>query len=368
VKLLLYGIGCAAVFYQLLALAAALRHACERRRRGSGKLPGVSILKPIRGLDPSFYEAIRSHARQRYPEFEILFGAGDPEDPAVAEVRRLQAEFPEVPIRFLHTTAVALNRKVATLMELAREARYPVWLVNDSDIEVKPDYLERVVAPLESEKVGIVTCLYRARPSSVAGAWESLGIAVDFMPSVLVARLLGVREFGLGATLVFRAEDLKRVGGFEALADYIADDYQLARHITARGGASYLSEVVVDTHLGDSTWKAVWRHQVRWARTIRVSRGGGFLGLPVTQAGVWALAAAAGGAWWLAGGLAAVRIVAGVVTGAGLIGNRTALWAAPLIPLWDLWAFAVWAMGLAGTEVEWRGGRMKLQADGRIVR
>ncbi|MCX6624272.1 MAG: glycosyltransferase, partial [Acidobacteria bacterium] len=231
-KLLLFGFGCAAIFYQLLALVAALRHRFAARTAPAGELPPVSILKPIHGLDPHFYEAIRSHACQNYPEFEILFGVNDPRDPSLAEIERLQQEYPNLAIRLVRTNPQAANGKVGTLIELARLARHPVWLVNDSDIEVPPDYLRRVVSPLARPDVGIVTCLYRALPSSLAGAWESLGIAVDFMPSVLVARLVGVREFGLGATLVFRAADLQRVGGFEALADFIADDYQLARNIT----------------------------------------------------------------------------------------------------------------------------------------
>ena len=272
VRLLLFGFGCAAIFYQLLALVAALRHRFAARPEPAAELPAVSILKPIRGLDPHFYEAIRSHANQKYPEFEILFGADDPSDPAVAEIERLQREYPDVVIRLVRTSATAANGKVGKLVELGRLARYPVWLVNDSDIQVPPDYLRRVVAPLARADVGIVTCLYRALPSSLAGAWESLGIAVDFMPSVLVARLLGVREFGLGATLVFRAEDLRRVGGFEALADFIADDYQLAKNITRLGPGSFLSDVVVDTHLGDSGWVGVETPGAMGAYHSRVAR------------------------------------------------------------------------------------------------
>ncbi len=366
VTLLLAGIGCAAIFYQFLALIAALRHRFGPKEAPAVELPPVSILKPIHGLDPHFYEAIRSHALQDYPEFEILFGVNNPKDPALVEIERLQQEYPNVSIRLVKTDSQAANGKVGTLIELARVARHPVWLVNDSDIQVPPGYLRQVVAPLARTEVGIVTCLYRARPSSLAGAWESLGIAVDFMPSVLVARLLGVREFGLGATLVFRAKDLQRVGGFEALADFIADDYQLAKQITQLGSGSFLSQVVVDTHLGNTGWSGVWRHQVRWARTIRVSRGGGYLGLPVTQAGLWAAVALAAGDWRLALVLVAARVVSGVVGGGWVIGNRAAVTAFFLIPLWDLWAFVVWAVGLMGNQVEWRGGHMRLLPDGRI--
>lgn len=366
--LLLVVLGCAAVLYQVLVLIAALRYHFTRRiAPAPHAFSPVSILKPVHGLDPHFWEAIRSHACQDYQEFEILFGVNDPEDPAIAQIERLQREYPQVRVRLIRTRTKAPNGKVGTLIDLAREAQYPVWLVNDSDIEVPAGYLKRVTAPLARPDVGLVTCLYRARSSSPAGAWESLGIAVDFMPSVLVARLLGVREFGLGATLVFRAGDLRRVGGFEALASYIADDYQLAKQITRLGTSSFLSDVIVDTHLDRAGWRGVWNHQLRWARTIRVSRGGGYLGLPLTQAGLWAALAAAAGQWRLALVLAAIRIFSGTASGAWVIGNRP-VWAAfLLIPLWDLWAFAVWVAGLAGNRVLWRGGRMRLLSDGRIA-
>lgn len=367
-KLLVTVIGCAAVLYQLLALVAALRHRLLGvPPQADGPDRAVSILKPVHGLDPHFYEAIRSHACQDYAEFEILFGVNDPADPAIAEIERLQREYPDVPIQLVRINSQAANGKVGTLIHLARIARYPIWLVNDSDIQVPPDYLKRVVSPLNRPEVGIVTCLYRARPSSLAGAWESLGIAVDFMPSVLVARLLGVREFGLGATLAFRAADLKQSGGFEPLADYIADDYQLAKQITRLGSSSFLSEVVVDTHLSKAGWKGVWEHQLRWARTIRVSRGGGYLGLPVTHAGMWAAVAALAGEWPLALLLLAARMASGVVSGGWVIGSRIAIGAFLLIPLWDVWAFAVWTAGLLGRSVQWRGGKMRLAPDGRIT-
>ncbi len=125
-----------------------------------------------------------------------------------------------------------------------------------------------------------MTCPYRARAHTLAAAWESLGIAVDFMPSALVAPLVGVREFGLGSTLAFRAADLERAGGFAAIAEYLADDYQLAKRITALGKRAVLSTYTVETSLGEATWSGIWQHQLRWARTIRLSKGGGYAGLP----------------------------------------------------------------------------------------
>ena len=353
--------------YHLIAIAAVLKQLWRRAPSGSFAEP-ISILKPVRGLDPHFLEAIRSHAAQDYPAgFELLFGVADPRDPAVAAIVLLAAEFPQLAIRVVHSTTPAPNAKVGVLIDLAREARHPLLLVNDSDILVPAGYLREVVAPLGDAGVGIVTCLYRARGDSWPALWEALGIAVDFAPSVLVAPLVGIREFGLGATLVFRRRSLDEIGGFAALADFLADDYQLARHITQRGPRAYMSRVVVDTALGDDTWAGVWSHQVRWARTIRVSRGGGYLGLPITHAGVWALVLAWSGFWSLAGGVVLVRWVSAWVAGVAVLRSPVARCGFLLAPLWDCWAFVVWIAGLTGDTVQWRDRSLRLDASGRIV-
>ncbi len=352
--------------YQLAALAASLRH-LRRRPPAEGWTPGVSILKPVRGVEPWFEEAVRSHAAQDYPEFEVLFVASSPDDPALGVVRKVMAEMPSAPIRILVGATRALNGKVGLLVDAAREARYPIWVVNDGDITVPQDYLRTVVAPLENPQCAVVTCLYRARASSLAGWWEALGIAADFAPGVLVAPLVGVREFGLGATLAFRAADLARIGGFETLADHLADDYQLAKRLTSLGGRAVLSTTVVETATGDETWGSVWKHQVRWARTIRVSRPGGYRGLPVTHSGLWALLAAVAGYWTWALAVAGLRIAAGWAAGWMVVGSTAARRGWLLIPFWDLWAFAVWLAGLAGDTVEWRGRRLRIGKDGRIL-
>jgi ceramide glucosyltransferase len=359
-----------ALAYQAAALLACLVQRARARRRYArppdGFAPPVSILKPVRGLDEGFEEAIAGHARLDYPEYELLFGVHDPADPAAPAIERLIRQHPGKRIRLIVSRAEAANGKVGVLIDLAREARHDVLLVADSDIAAPPEYLRRVAAPLADEATGVVTCLYRAASSSLAGKWEALGISTDFIPSTLVAPLVGIREFGLGSTLCFRRTDLEAIGGFEAFKDYIADDYQLAKRITSLGRRAAVSEVVVETTLSDPDWASVWRHQVRWARTIRVSRGGGYAGLPVTHAGVWALAAALAGFWPLAAALLAARVLTGVAGGWGVLRYAPALYLAPLIPLWDFWAFAVWIAGFTGRTVEWRGERKRLLPDGRM--
>ena len=362
---LLLAVAAAAFVYQCLALAAALRHLLRRERR-SGWTPPVSILKPVYGPDPHFYECIRSHAVQDYPEFEILFGVSDPADAAVAEIERLAADFPQRRIRLIVCATRAPNGKVGLLADLAAAARHAVLVVNDSDIRVPEDYLRRAVGPLEDPGVGVVTCLYRGRAEGWPGRFEAVGIATDFTPGVLVAPLVGVSEFGLGAMLAFRAADVARAGGFAAIADYLADDYQLSRHIRDLGLRVILSKLVVETWLGDRTWSDVWRHQLRWARTIRVSRGGGYKGLPVTHATLWSLALAAAGLWWLAAALFGTRMMAGLAV-VCVLGDRRTLRDFFLVPLRDLWGAALWACGLFGAEVEWRGLRLRLDRAGRIV-
>jgi len=362
----------AAGVYYLLALVAAARWGVGSGEWAVGKggatpIPHpLSILKPVHGRDPRFYEAIRSHAEQDYPEFEILFGVSDPRDPAIEDIERLRREFALVPISLHVVPTTAPNAKVGLLAELSHHARHPLLLVNDSDIKVPPGYLRAVTAPLADARVGLVTCLYRAAAESPAARWEALGIATEFAPSVLVARLLGVAEFALGSTMALRAETLGEIGGFEAIAGYLADDYQLGSHVSRRGYRIQFAPLVVETNLGAGSWKDVWRHQVRWSRTIRVSRPSGYFGYVVTHATLWALVAFAAGQWSVGALALALRLAAGVWIGAGVLQDRNALRSCWLIPLRDLLGFAVWLAGLFGHTVDWRGQKLRLRADGRI--
>lgn len=362
---LLLAMAAVAFAYQAIALAAALRH-LRRRDNPSGHAPPVSVLKPVHGLDPHFYDCIRSHAAQDYPEFEVLFGVSDPADPAIPEIQRLAEAFPDRRIRLSFVSTRAPNAKVGVLADLAAAARYPLLVINDSDIRVPPDYLRCVAAPLADPRIGVVTCLYRARAEGWPGRLEAVGIATDFAPGVLVAPLVGVSEFGLGATLACRASDLERAGGFAAIADFLADDYQFSRHIRELGLKVFLSRLVVETWLGDRTWAEAWRHQLRWARTIRVSRGGGYAGLFVTHATLWSLALWAAGLGWPAAALFTMRMASALIAAAALRDPNT-LRDFFLIPLRDLWGTALWIGGLFGSEVEWRGLRLRLDRHGRIV-
>jgi ceramide glucosyltransferase len=366
----------AAAYYALVLVAAARWKKTTKARMpvppekttqaGMPVLLPVSILKPVYGRDPGFYEAIVSHATQDYPEFEILFGVKNPDDPALPDIERLRKEFPQLSISLHVVSTRALNAKVGVLEHLAARARYPILLVNDSDILVEPDYLRKVTAPLADPAVGLVTCLYRAAAQSWPSRAEALGIATDFAPSVLVARLLGVVEFALGSTMVFRAEGLRKIGGFSAIDAFLADDYQLSSEFVRHGYRIEFAPIVVETDLGSESFGGSWRHQLRWSRTIRVSRPAGYYGSIVTHATLWSLVAFAAHQWW-AGALAlGLRMIAGLRVGAGILKDPDVARYFWLIPIRDLFGSAVWLCGAFGHHVVWRGLRLRISPDGRI--
>jgi len=358
--------------YQALAIVAGLNHLRRRflrsRQLAVSFRPPVSVLKPVKGLDPNTFDAFVSQASQNYPEFELLFGVADSADPAIFEVRRLQELFPAVPIRLLIGSDPLANGKAGVLANLSRHARHPVWVVNDGDIKVTSRYLLEVVAPLSNSSIGLVTCLYRARAHSLPALWEALGIATDFMPSTLVAQLIGVREFGLGLTLAFHSADLERVGGFAAVGDYLADDYQLAKRLTGFGKHALLSTYTVETSLGDTSWRGSFQHQLRWARTIRTSKGGGYAGLPITHAGMWILLALACGFKGVAFAFLGLRLLSALLSSWLVLGSLQAASICWLAPVWDLYSFVVWLASYAGREVRWRDSVMSIDRQGRILR
>jgi ceramide glucosyltransferase len=252
------------------------------------------------------------------------------------------------------------------LSDLLPEARFPILVINDSDIRVPSDYLRHVVAGLADSETGLVTCLYRPAADTLPARWESLGITTDFAPSVLAALLLGLNEFALGSTLAFRAADLSRIGGFEAFSDYIADDYQLGKRIASSGKRIRLSYAVVETYIAGRTWRDVWNHQVRWAATVRVSQGAGYAGLPVANAAFWSIVALAGGLPFLALFLLLLRYATGFL-GAAVLRDRAPLRLWYLLPFRDLWGLVVWAAGWSRRDVIWRDRRLRLDSRGRIL-
>jgi ceramide glucosyltransferase len=349
--------------------------AADKSVRPPQALPSVSILKPLKGTDPEMYASFRSHCLQDYPEYEIIFGVSQADDPALELVKRLKQEFPEHAIRALVCDQrLGTNIKVSNLAQMSREARYGIFVVSDSDIRVPPDYLRPVVKLLSETKVGLVTCLYRGVASVTLGSrLESLGISTDFIPGVLAARAVesGIR-FGLGSTLAFRRGDLQAIGGFEAFADYLADDYELGKRIAALGREVKLSNVVVETFLPRYTLREFVQHQLRWARTVRDARPWGYAGLGLTFGLPWALlavAAALGASWtWaLLIAVLAMRLAITFAVGMRVLRDRQALAMFPLLPLRDIVALLVWMVSFAGHTVVWSGDRFELK-EGKLTR
>ena len=261
--------------YQFRVLARQFRAHCHETASESATQPAVSILKPIKGADPDMYEALRSHCVQNYSDYEILFGITDPDDAAAPLIENLKQEFPERTIHIVRCEKrLGANGKVSSLAQLAKSATYDFLVVSDSDIRVESDYLHKVISELQSPGVGLVTCLYRGTARGTIGSkLEALGISTDFVPGVLAANFIerGIR-FGLGSTLAFRKRELDAIGGFEAIVDYLGDDYELGRCIAEKNLRVELSSAVVETHLPAYGFGGFFAHQLRWARTIRASR------------------------------------------------------------------------------------------------
>ncbi|MCU0229243.1 MAG: bacteriohopanetetrol glucosamine biosynthesis glycosyltransferase HpnI [Bryobacterales bacterium] len=362
----LWTMAAVSALYQLLSLVAGIRHALRVAPPPSA-FPAISVLKPMHGLDLGLDEALASFAAQDYPEFEVLLAVDHAEDPAAAVARRVMAAYPAIPMRLLVGGMDSANRKVGLVAAMEAQARHPVVLISDADITVGSGYLRAVATELQRPGVGLVTALYRARANTFPGWWEALGIATDFSPSALVGRMLGVSEFALGSTMALRKDLLQSLGGSLALGEYIADDYHLGRMVRARGLRIGLLREAVETSLSGDSWGEIWRHQLRWARTIRASRPDGYIGLPVTSASLWAsLLLVAGEAPWGIT-LLALRLCVGAWLAWGLLGFRGPRWMLLLQPLRDCWFFAVWCVGLFGATVEWRGQQLVLNRAGRIL-
>jgi ceramide glucosyltransferase len=365
------------IAYYLLSMWSARRFV-RNAANISAALPissPVSILKPLKGTDPEMYESFRSHCLQNYPQFEMIFGVSDAADPAIDLVERLRKEFPERSIRIVICSEIlGANVKVSNLVQMAREARYDILLVNDSDIRVPPDYLRRITAHLGEPQIGMVTCLYRGVPTASLGSClEALGISTDFSAGVLVAQELegGIR-FGLGSTLALRRTDLESIGAFEALVDYLADDYELGARIADKGLRVKLSEVVVETFLPVYSLRGFVEHQLRWGRCIRDSRPWGYLGLVTTFGLMWSLLALILGkgalwTWLLLVAVLLVRALMAISVGKQVLHDPQVVRSLWLLPLRDLMAVGLWIGSLLGHTVRWRGQTFRLQR-GKLVR
>jgi ceramide glucosyltransferase len=335
--------------------------------------PPLSVLKPAHGLETAAYENFASFCRQDYPEYEILFGVAVEEDAAVPVIRKLITDFPALPIRLIGTpNRIGSNDKVNKLCGLARAARHNLLVLSDADIRVGPGYLRSVAAPFRDPKVGATTSLFSG--IAVCSLWpelEAIHISTDFMPSVLLAQLVEGVHFAMGGTIAVTRESLAEIGGFEALANEAADDYELGFRIATRGRQVELVEGTVKTWCSLQTLREFFLQRLRWAIMARQSRPLGYAGLIFTQGLPLSIAAAiVAPTPLLAGSFMAAYVLLrmAVVWTVGVWGLHDDLpkrrwW---LVPLWDAFAFVIWLNSLIWSRVRWRGVEYRV-AGGRLI-
>jgi ceramide glucosyltransferase len=392
VELATTALAVAGMGYFLASIIAARVFLHDRRSPKPAFAPAVTILKSLKGLDPGMMDAFRSHCRQNYAgEFELLFGVSSLDDPAAAVVKQLQGEFPERAIQLIECPQrLGTNGKVSTLAQLVEHARRDFLLINDSDITVSPRYLERVMccfAPASRDAakspVGLVTTLYRGKahrpvsrgsglPSRPPSQLEALGIATEFMPGVLLSKMIeGGLHYGLGSTLAVRREALDKIGGLLPLVDYLADDYELGARVANAGYRIELSAEVVETAIPAYAWRGFFDHQLRWLRTVRCARPWGYAGLIVTHGFGWTLVnVLASGmsplSLWLLALSFFLRLAQAMTVGAAVLADHEVLPYLWLLPLRDVVAMALWVAGSAADTIVWRGERFTLK-DGKLV-
>jgi ceramide glucosyltransferase len=339
-----------------------------------GFAPPVSVLKPVYGLDPEAYENFASFCRQDYPQYEVLFAVTNEQDAATPVIRKLIADFPALPIRLVVTPEkIGSNDKVNKLCGLARAARYNLLVLSDADIRVGLGYLRSMAAPFRDAKVGVVTSMFTGIPlPSLWPELEAISLSTDFMPAVLMARQVEGMHFALGATIAIRRECLAEIGGFEALANEAADDYELGRRTAARGHRVELVDGTVKTWCCLESLHEFFIQRLRWAIMARQARPLGYVGLIFTQGLPWTvLAVILAPTHLLAGSFVAAYLILrmGVVWTMGIWGLHDELlkrrcW---LVPLWDAFAFVLWLNSLFWSRVHWRGVEYRV-SEGRLIR
>jgi ceramide glucosyltransferase len=410
-------LGCLAVLSLGLMLwqwCVAWRFPLHRRVNSSSFLPAVTLLKPLKGCDETTEDCLRSWLAQDYPgHLQVLFGVAQGDDPVCPLVRRLLREFPDADAQLVVCGPPrGANLKVSKLVELELLARHELLIISDADVKAPPDLVANVIAPLRQAEVGLVTAFYRlANPTTLAMRWEALATNADFWSQVLQALSLKPLGFALGAVMATRRRQLRDIGGLQALANCLADDYELGRRIARRGYRLELSPLVVECWSAPMGWEAVWKHQLRWARTIRLCQPFPYFLSILSNPTLWPLCCLAAnpggpallfglGCWFTrmamaldlqarlergpedggrrseVGGRrtedggrrseAAVRSPQSAVHNPGPGGWSRARggW---LALLKDLLQPAIWLLAFTGNTIEWRGQKMRLRRDGTMA-
>jgi ceramide glucosyltransferase len=357
-----------------LYLAAAILLTGLRARRqppDAAAFPPLTVVKPLHGAEPGLFENLASFCAQDYPgPVQILLGLADPHDPAIAVVEQVRRAFPEANLELVvDSRRHGSNRKVSNLINTAEHIRHDVVVFSDSDVRVPADHLRRMVTELQGPGVGCVTCLYHAVPTG--GVWSrliGLGMDTHFTPSVIVGLGLRLARPCIGTTIVMGRDMLAEIGGLQAFANLLAEDYAIGAAVWAAGRKVAVSTQLIGHLCSEASAATMWAHEMRWARTIKSIDALGYAGSLITHPLPLALIA-----WALGGGLPALAL-------AGLaLALRIALcirferaYSLPPRPYWliparDLLAFAVFVVSYLGSGVNWRGHLYQLVPDGTLV-
>ena len=355
--------------YCVLAVIGAIRFRMVRRPE-LASVPPISVLKPLAGVDDGLEDNLRSFFEQRYPAFEILFAVRSAKDPAIAVVDRLRSQYAAVPSRLVVTGEPPYpNAKVYSLDLMLAEARHDLLIMADSDVRVTDSLLSTIAREFQDERLGLASCPYRAVPGhSFWNLLEAVGLNTEFIAGVLVARMLDGMRFALGPTIAARRSTLERIGGFEAVKDYLAEDFIMGKLAAERGDGVILSSYVIEHRIGAQSFFANMKHRLRWNRSTRRSRPWGYLGQVFTNPLPLALLLwASAPAWWPLAATALVARAAMACAAAGLaLRDPLTLRFCWLLPLQDIASFLTWIGGFFGNTILWRGRRYYLLSDGRF--
>ncbi len=357
----------------VLVIVAARRYRGSRHVAIRASIP-VSILKPLAGADEGLEQNLRTFFEQDYAgPFEILFAVREASDPSVAIVDRLRSSYPDVPSRLLLVGEPPFaNAKVWSLLRMTDEARFPLLAMSDSDIRVTPAFLSTVAAEFEADpKLSVTTCPYRAVPGdSFWSALEAVMMNTEFLAGILVARMLEGMRFAVGPTIVARREAIAKVGGWERLKDYLAEDFVLGQLAADAGLGVGLSSYVIEHRIGSQPFGPNARHRLRWCRSTRRSRPAGYVGQLFTNPlPLILLLWTANPAWWpLCAVALALRAWAAAETAWRTLRDPLTSGRWWLLAIADLASFVFWIGGFFGNKIAWRGRTYFLHTDGRFER
>lgn len=365
-SLLLAALVAGSAVYCILTLFAVRSYRAVRQP-AFGSTEPVSVLKPLMGVDDGLEANLRSFFTQDYPLFEILFAVRDPADPAIGVVNELRREFPNVPTALIITGEPPYpNAKVFSLDHMMHSASYDLLVMSDSDIRVDRMMLATVAAEFRTSAVGVATCPYRAVAGrSLWSKLEAAGMDTEFWGGALVARMIEGVRFAVGPTIVARRSVIEKIGGFDVLKDYLAEDFVMGARAAEAGCGVILSSYVIEHRIGSQGLRQNFGHRLRWARSTRRSRPAGYVGQVFTNPLplVLMLVAAAPSWWILALVTVVLRLLAAEAVARGALRGRVNWW---LLAPQDLLSFVFWVLGFFGNTIVWRGRRYRLLADGRF--